>query len=160
MNDMEANRYAASSRSRKFASGAVAVAAVVAANLLVINADVAAGQPYYDLVNGRPTIDVAIPSAPAPVDVTRVAAPRLPDLESLDEIEFVVPVLERRAAVLPELPDVSGAPWIRNGIPPAPRASLEVAAPEIAAAAALDDLRLQVPELRLPESAAATPSVR
>ncbi len=145
------------SRTRKIASGAVASAAVIAANLLVVNAEAAAGQNFYDLAAERTatTFSVAIPSAPAPVDAARVAAPELPDLESLDDVGFVVPVLERREAVLPEPPELDGAPWIKNGIPPAPRAGLDVAAPTVEDVPAFDEIRIEVPELRLPESAAA-----
>lgn len=131
------------SKFRRVASGAVAVAAVIAANL-VLDAEDARGEEKYD---------ISIPSAPVAVDATRVAAPRLPDLVSLEDVDFVVPVLERREAVLPELPEVDGAPWIKNGVPPAPRAEIEVAAPTIEGAEALDEIRIEVPELRLPESA-------
>lgn len=160
MTHTSGNDNEASGRSRKLASGALVSAAVIAANLLVVNAEAAAGQDFYDLVADRASISVAIPSAPASVDATLVAAPDLPELESLDDIDFVVPVLERREAVLPALPEIDGAPWIKNGVPPAPRADLEIAPPEVEGASALDDLRIEVPELRLPASVAAAPSGR
>lgn len=162
MRQIDGNENGSSERSRRIASGALAVTAVVAANLLVVNADTAKGQDFYDLVADRTpdTISVAIPSAPASVDATLVAAPDLPELESLDDIDFVVPVLERREAVLPALPEIDGAPWMKNGVPPAPRADLEIAPPEVEGASALDDLRIEVPELRLPASVAAAPSGR
>lgn len=102
------NENGASIRPRRIASGALASAAVIAANLLVVNADVAVGQDFYDLVADRApgSINVAVPGAPAPVDATRVAPPELPDLESLDDADFVVPVFARRVAVLPELPEL------------------------------------------------------
>lgn len=71
----DGNEGEAPRRARKIASGVLAGATVVAANLLVVDADVAAGQDFHDLVTAR------------------------------GGTEFVVPVLERREAVLPDLPE-------------------------------------------------------
>lgn len=70
----DGNAGGAPRRARKVASGVLAGAAVVAASLLVVDADVAPGQDFHDPVTAR------------------------------GSTEFVVPVLERREAMLPDLP--------------------------------------------------------
>lgn len=129
---------------RRLISGLVAVTAVVTANLLAAEAEIAAVE--YELV-------------PAPEPITGVAAPELSEIPALDGVEFVVPVLSRTKLELPVPPDVDvesirarAAAWLGGGVMPAPAMRIEVEAPDVSTDV-LGAPTIEVPALQRPDLA-------
>lgn len=117
-------------------SGIIAVAAVVAANLLAAES--------------------AIPSAPEAI--TGISAPSVTGAASFEDHEFVVPVMRRSELALPTLPDIDveavrdeASAWLGDGAIAAPTVSIDVAAPGVSGAAGSLAPDLDVPELERPE---------
>jgi hypothetical protein len=121
---------------KKLFGGIIAVAAVVAANLLAAES--------------------AIPSAPEAI--TGIGAPSVSATASFEDHEFVVPVMRRGELTLPTPPDIDveavrneASAWLGNGAIAAPTASIDVVAPEVSRDAEPLALDLDVPELERPE---------
>ena len=117
-------------------SGIIAVAAVVAANLLAAES--------------------AIPSAPEAI--TGISAPSVSEAASLEDHKLVVPVIRRSELTLPAPPDIDveaardeASAWLGDGAIAAPNASIDVAAPELNGDAGSLAPDLDVPELERPE---------
>lgn len=141
--------------SRHLFSGIVALTAVVAANLLAVETENTATEAGRADGNA-----VEIPAAPAPI--TGVRGPDLghaASLEYLDDIELVVPVLNRPEPRLPDLPEFD-SPWLGDGIMAAPASVIRVDPPTISAEAAMFDApSIETPLIERPELPA-PPSVR
>lgn len=138
---------------RDLLSGVVALTAVVAANLLAV--ETADSGAEARLSDADSTIE--IPAAPAPI--TGVRGPDLGSVASaeyLEDIELVVPVLNRPEPRLPALPEMD-ARWLGNGIMAAPASVIEVDPPEIDAAATFDAPSIEVPLIERPELPAPPP---
>lgn len=141
---------------RHLFSGIIAITAVVAANLLAVETE--DGGAEARRVDARNASE--IPAAPAPI--TGIRGPDLDNVASveyLDDIELVVPVLNRPEPRLPDLPEID-SPWLGDGIMPAPTTEIRVDPPTISAEAAdLDAPSLEVPVIERPELPA-LPAVR
>lgn len=140
---------------RRLTNAVVAMAAVVAANVLLL-------QTHVDITGAAGAEVSDIPAAPAPI--TSVTGPRLSLKVLAAEREFFVPV--RRAEIrLPDPPEIrvdaireTARTWLGDGVVAAPSDAIEVAAPDLAAVGALDAAVLDVPELEPP--ALAAPPIR
>lgn len=117
-------------------SGIIAIAAVVAANLLAAES--------------------ALPSAPEAI--TGISAPDVSAAASLEDHKFVVPVMRRGELTLPAPPDIdvgavreAASTWLGDGAIAAPSASIDVAAPDVSGDAGSLALDLDVPDLERPE---------
>lgn len=140
---------------RHLFSSIVALAAVVAANLLAVETD--DGGTEARQIDARSSSE--IPAAPAPV--TGIRGPDLDhvaSVEYLDDIELVVPVLNRPEPRLPDLPRID-SPWLGDGITAAPTTVIEVDPPDLDARVDLDATQIEIPAIERPELPA-LPSVR
>lgn len=134
---------------RHLFSGIVALIAVLAANLLAVETEDA----------GAEARRVEIPAAPAPI--TGIRGPDLghaASLEYVDDIELVVPVLNRPEPRLPDLPEID-SPWLGDGIMAAPTSVIRVDPPVLDATAVLDAPSIELPAIERPELPA-PPAVR
>lgn len=141
--------------SRQLFSGIVALTAVVAANLLAVETE----HTETEARAADAKHAVEIPAAPAPV--TGIRGPDLghvASVEYLDDIELVVPVLNRPEPRLPDLPEID-SPWLGYGIMAAPATVIEVDSPDLDATAALDAPSIEIPVIERPELPA-PPAVR
>lgn len=140
---------------RRVFSGIVAGTAVLAANLLVVHK-----------ITESEATEVAdfasIPAAPSPI--TSVVAPDLNVSDLYDDVEFIVPVLDRPRLELPPPPPVdveairaSTRAWLGDGVMAAPTDDIEIAAPDVATLEDLDGPSIDVPELERPELPALPP---
>ena len=135
-------------------SGIVAGAAVLAANLLVVHR--IAKSEAAEFAEFAP-----IPAAPSPI--TSVIAPDLDIPDLYDDVEFVVPVLNRPRLELPPPPvDVeairaSARAWLGDGVMAAPTNDIEIVAPDVATFEDLAGPSIDVPELERPELPALPP---
>lgn len=140
---------------RHLFSGVIAITAVVAANLLAVETENTETEARAADANHA----VEIPAAPAPI--TGIRGPDLDNVASveyLDDIELVVPVLNRPEPRLPDLPEID-SPWLGNGIMAAPTTVIEVDPPDLDATIDLDAPSIEVPVIERPELPA-PPSVR
>lgn len=138
---------------RRVFSGIVAGAAVLAANLLVV-------QKITESEAAEVADSAAIPAAPP--SITSVIAPDFDVPDLTDDVEFVVPVLNRPRLELPPAVDVdairaSTRAWLGDGVMAAPTDDIEIAAPDVATLEDLDGLSIDVPELERPELPALPP---
>ena len=134
-------------------SGLLAVTVALTANLLATEAEIAGSR--IDVADGGAADGYNVPLAPAPI--TGVSGPDLSDLPDLDDVEFVVPVLERPELRLPDPPTIEAAPWFGDGVMPAPTGAIHVEAPDVADAAWLETPTIDVPVLERPELPAPPP---
>lgn len=130
-------------------SGIVAGAAVLAANLLVVH-EITESEAA-EVADSAP-----IPAAPSPI--TSVVAPDLDVSDLYDDLEFVVPVLNRPRLVFPPPPPVeveairaSTRAWLGDGVMAAPTSAIEIVAPDVATIEDLAGPSIDVPELERPE---------
>lgn len=115
---------------RNLFSGFAAAAAVITANLLAAEAD---REPNTDTVSST---SIAIPAAPAPIDLSAVEAPEV-TAEAVDGGEFIVPVLSRPDLRLPPSPAAVGEirraaeAWLGQGVMEAPAVAIAVEPPDV-----------------------------
>jgi len=144
---------------RHLFSGFAAVAAVVTANLLAAEAD---REPSTDSVSST---SIAVPAAPAPIDLRAIDAPEVPAAsDAANAAEFIVPVLSRPDLRLPPppLPAVgeirrAAEAWLGRGVMEAPAAAIAVEPPDVETYE--DASAIRVPALERP-SLPEPPAVR
>lgn len=135
-------------------SGIVAGAAVLAANLLVVQ----------EITESEAAEVAEVPSIPAaPSPITSVVAPDLDAIDLYDDVEFVVPVLNRSRLELPPPPveveaiRATARAWLGDGVMAAPANDIEIVAPDVKALEDLTGPSIDVPELERPELPALPP---
>jgi len=138
-------------------SGFAAVAAVITANLLAAEAG---HEPTTDTVSST---SIAIPPAPAPIELSGIEAPEV-TVEAVDAGEFIVPVLSRPDLRLPPPPPAAvgeirraAEAWLGQGVMEAPTERIVVEPPGLELRE--DAAAIQVPALERP-SLPEPPAVR
>lgn len=123
-------------------AASVAAGTVVAANVLML-----AAQPV------DADADAAMPARPAAI--TGIAAPSVRAGLDLDDIEFVVPVLDRPDIRMPDLPDIERSLVLGRRAASARPLPIDAAAPPVTVDAFEEEL--EVPSLQRPDLPAPPP---